>query len=59
MKDVASSINEMKRKVEKLGNLAEWQLTVDGWEVRSLLIVAFHELLSGHCWLKLCLHATS
>ncbi len=34
MRDVASSINERKRKFENLTSLAEWQLNIDSWQVR-------------------------
>lgn len=44
MKDVASSINENKRKFENLNGIAEWQLNVDSWQVRSILSLA-HLLL--------------
>ena len=35
MRDVASSINERKRKVENLSSIAEWQLGVEAWQVRT------------------------
>eukprot|EP00794_Sanderia_malayensis_P011309 gene11309-12491_t len=37
MRDVASSINERKRKFENLSNLAEWQLGLDNWQGNDLL----------------------
>lgn len=33
MKDVASLINERKRKVESINKIAKWQSTIEGWEV--------------------------
>lgn len=33
MKKVCSVVNETKRRVEKLEDIADWQSTVDGWEV--------------------------
>ena len=33
MKDVCSVVNETKRRVEKLEAIADWQSTVEGWEV--------------------------
>ena len=34
MKDVASSINEKKRKFENFNWIAEWQLNVESWQVK-------------------------
>ena len=33
MKNVASLINERKRKVESINKIAKWQSTIEGWEV--------------------------
>ena len=33
MKTVCSYVNETKRRVEKLEAIADWQSTVEGWEV--------------------------
>ena len=33
MKEVASLINERKRKVECVNKIAKWQSTIEGWEV--------------------------
>lgn len=35
MKDMAMLINERKRKVESIQKAAEWQNTVDDWQVRG------------------------
>ena len=37
MREVASSINEKKRKVENIKKIAEWQLGIEQWEVSTLL----------------------
>jgi hypothetical protein len=36
MREVASSINEKKRQVENIKKIAEWQLAIEQWEVRSV-----------------------
>ena len=33
MKNVASLINEGKRKVESINKIAKWESTIEGWEV--------------------------
>ena len=35
MREVASNINEKKRKVENIKKIAEWQLGIEQWEVCS------------------------
>lgn len=35
MREVASSINEKKRKVENIKKIAEWQLGIEQWEVST------------------------
>ena len=35
MKEVASLINERKRKVESIHKIAKWQSIIEGWEVSS------------------------
>ncbi|XP_070538130.1 uncharacterized protein [Ptychodera flava] len=37
MKDVASKINEQKRRVESVHAIAKWQLSIEGWEGEDLL----------------------
>lgn len=50
MIDVASSINERKRKFENLNLIAEWQVNVESWQVRKLDILA---LFSSVCRIQL------
>lgn len=38
MREVASSINEKKRKVANIKKIAEWQLKIDQWQVLFFLI---------------------
>ena len=35
MKEIATLINERKRKMESIEKLAKWQMLVDDWEVRK------------------------
>jgi len=35
MKNICNATNEAKRRWEKLEEIAEWQNTIEGWEVRS------------------------
>lgn len=37
MKNVASLINERKRKVESINKIAKWQSTIEGWEGEDVL----------------------
>lgn len=34
MKNVAQLINERKRRLENIAKIAEWQSSIEGWEVR-------------------------
>lgn len=38
MRDVAVLINERKRRMESLEKLAAWQMRVEGWEVRLIIV---------------------
>ena len=43
MKAVCSVVNETKRRVEKLEAIADWQATVEGWEVNLHIYRASHD----------------
>ena len=36
MKKICNATNEAKRRWEKLEEIAEWQNTIEGWEVGNL-----------------------
>lgn len=38
MREVAQSINERKRRIEHIENIALWQKTIGDWEVRIVLV---------------------
>lgn len=42
MKDIAMFINERKRKLESIQKIAEWQATVDDWQVKYDLIIRYY-----------------
>lgn len=48
MKDVASLINERKRKVESINKIARWQSTIESWEVSSFLLSEKGGCFVGH-----------
>lgn len=48
MKDVASLINERKRKVESINKIARWQSTIESWEVSSFLLSEKGGCFIGH-----------
>jgi len=47
MKDVASSINEKKRKFENFNWIAEWQLNVESWQGADILEVSSEMIKTG------------
>ena len=38
MKEVAMQINEQKRRMENIGKIGVWQLSIDNWKVCIILI---------------------
>lgn len=40
MKEVAELVNERKRRMECLERIAEWQNTIEGWEVCVIFLLA-------------------
>ena len=36
MKEVAMLINEQKRRIENMGKIGVWQMSIDGWKVRKV-----------------------
>ena len=58
MKNVASLINEQKRKVESINKIAKWQSTIEGWEVSRFYCLREEEKfvtgwVSRNCSVKL------
>ncbi|XP_022797660.1 uncharacterized protein LOC111335916 isoform X2 [Stylophora pistillata] len=47
MKNVASLINERKRKVESINKIAKWQSTIEGWEGEDVLEKSSELIHSG------------
>lgn len=47
MKNVASLINERKRKVESINKIAKWQSTIEGWEGEDVLEKSSELIQSG------------
>ncbi len=47
MRDVCSVINEAKRRVEKLEEIADWQATVEGWEGTNVIDTCNHLVKEG------------
>ena len=47
MKDVCSVINETKRRMEKLVGIAEWQMTVEGWEGSNIIDTCNEMVMQG------------
>lgn len=41
MKDVASKINEQKRLIENIAQIANWQKSIEAWEVSIQMINKF------------------
>lgn len=44
MKNVASLINERKRRLESVDTIAHWQVAIQNWEVRIKLAYMFCQL---------------
>lgn len=40
MKGICNATNEAKRRWEKLEEIAEWQNTIEGWEVRRKCLLS-------------------
>lgn len=47
MREVASNINEKKRKVENIKKIAEWQLGIEQWEGEDVLLKSSQLVHSG------------
>ncbi|XP_065056008.1 spermatogenesis-associated protein 13-like [Rhopilema esculentum] len=47
MKEVASLINERKKKFEDLNSIAEWQLSVEAWQGDDVLEVSCEKVKTG------------
>lgn len=47
MREVASSINETKRRVENIKKIAEWQLGIEQWEGEDVLLKSSQLVHSG------------
>ena len=58
MKDVCSVVNETKRRVEKLEAIADWQSTVEGWEVGVGMGVGVASIVVL-AWMCVCAFITS
>ena len=48
MKEVAMQINEQKRRMENIGKIGVWQLSIDNWKVyiilKKLIVVFVYNL---------------